>query len=381
MVTAITVQCQVIHWHQNGNIVAGTTTQGSAANELAYPKGIFVDKNKTIYISDAGNYRVQKWVYRSTSGVTVAGGNGIGNRLSQFRSLQGVFVDDTGNIYACDQGNSWILKWKPGDTSGSIIAGNYMLGHGSGSQQLDAPIYVFVNQVGDIYVADFGNNRVQKWVHGVDSGITVAGGNGAGNAANQLYQPSGIAFDTASNMYVADAYNNRVQKWAPGASSGVTVAGTGVAGNAPNQLNKPNFLFIDDTGNLYIADMGNQRLQKWPHNATSGITVCYPYIGNIFIDDSNYLYGSDWDRIIYKYADSIPLAVPAINMLISDWALYPNPNSGTFTISGTLDGGSGTLPFSIVDNRGKIIFEDKIYLKNGKVRRYTSIDNYSTILT
>ena len=56
---------------------------------------------------------------------------------------------------------------------------------------------VFVDNSGNVYVADVYNNRVQKWAPGATSGITVAGGNGPGNAANQLFQPYAIWVDAA----------------------------------------------------------------------------------------------------------------------------------------------------------------------------------------
>ena len=57
---------------------------------------------------------------------------------------------------------------------------------------------------------------------------TVAGNNGQGAAANQLYNPSGVLVDGSGNIYVADYNNNRIQKFPAGgtrATNGVTVQG------------------------------------------------------------------------------------------------------------------------------------------------------------
>ena len=64
----------------------------------------------------------------------------------------------------------------------------------------------------DIYIPDTINNRVQSWAPGASSGVTVAGGNGVGSAANQLNFPTGVALDTVGNIYIADPNNSRVQK-------------------------------------------------------------------------------------------------------------------------------------------------------------------------
>src|SRR5437870_2902852 len=80
------------------------------------------------------------------------------------------------------------------------------------------------------------------------NGITVAGGNGYGSAANQLNGPNGVFVDAGGNIFVADAGNHRIQKWAPGATQGITVAGGNGVGSAANQFNNPAGLFVDARG-------------------------------------------------------------------------------------------------------------------------------------
>jgi len=54
---------------------------------------------------------VQKWANGANSGITVAGGNGIGNEDNQLISPNGVYVDASGNIYVSDAGNNRIQKY------------------------------------------------------------------------------------------------------------------------------------------------------------------------------------------------------------------------------------------------------------------------------
>jgi hypothetical protein len=212
--------------------VAGGNGDGSALNQLASPKGIFIDKNNNMYIADAGNNRIQKWMPNATSGITVAGGNGYGSAANQFRNPADVFVDTLSNIY----------------------------------------------------VSDFGNNRIQKWVPGNRIGTTVAGGHGEGAASNQLHFPIGLYLDDVNNIFVSDAYNNRIQKFAPGETNGVTVAGTGGLGNDSNQLFGPNELFIDLNNSLYVSDRGNNRVQKfYTDSSVNGIDTTYtPTSGGLY---------------------------------------------------------------------------------------------------
>jgi len=69
---------------------------------------------------------------------------------------------------------------------------------------------VAVDSVGNVYVADTYNHRMQKF----DSDgnfLTMWGSSGVGEG--QFYYPSGVAVDSAGNVYVADTYNHRIQKF------------------------------------------------------------------------------------------------------------------------------------------------------------------------
>ena len=104
-------------------------------------------------------------------------------------------------------------------------------------------------------------------------GTTVAGGNGQGSASNQFNRPKGIVFDASGNMYIADKGNHRIQKWTPGATEGTTVAGGNGEGSAANQLDQPIGIALDASGNLYIADELNHRVQKCAPVSSKGVTV------------------------------------------------------------------------------------------------------------
>ena len=252
-------------------LIAGGNGEGPAANQFNFPDAIYIDAPGNLYVSDGGNYRVQKFSPGASNGTTVAGGNGPGGAANQVDFPRGLYVDPSGNIYVAEDNNNRVQKWAPGATSGVTVAGGN--GAGLASNQLTAPYGLYVDASGNMYIADNGNNRVQKWAPGATSGVTVAGGNGAGSAANQLDGLLSVYVDAGGNVYVADQNNNRIQKWAPGATSGITVAGGNGVGNAANQLYDPVAVWVDGTGNIYIADYINDRVQKWAPSATSGVTV------------------------------------------------------------------------------------------------------------
>jgi len=257
--------------------IAGRKTgngSGITPELLNQPQGVFVDRAGNVYISDHVNNRVQKWAPGATAGVTIAGGIGYGP-INDQRVLgpTGIFVDTLGNLYVADAIQNRVQKWAPGASAGVTVAGSNSSQGGSGANLLSSPWGIYVTKSGNLYIGDFYNNRVQLWMPNATAGITVAGGNGFGDANNQIGLPQGIFVDANNNVYVADAINNRVQKWVPNAINGITVAGGNGNGGDANQLSSPSGIIVDTVGTMFIADQGNSRIQKWLPGSVSGITI------------------------------------------------------------------------------------------------------------
>jgi hypothetical protein len=251
-----------------GVTVAGGNGAGSAANQLYLPCGVAVDAVGDLFIADTGNDRVQEWVRGATTGVTVAGGNGAGSAADQFDEPVGVAVDSAGDVYVADELNSRVQEWAPGASAGVTVAGGS--GRGSAANQLNQAEGVALDTVGNIYVADTGNDRVQKWAPGATAGATVAGAaNFPGPEAYELDVPIGVAVDPVGNVYVADTENSRVQEWGPGAIYGDTIAGGVSASAGADGLDHPTAVAVDRGGNVFVADTNNDRVQAWAGFAPS----------------------------------------------------------------------------------------------------------------
>ncbi len=272
--------------------VAGTGTRGyysgeggpATAARLSSPSGVAVDGLGNLYIADSGDARIRKVdaagristvAGTGTQGYSCDNGEATAVRLSWPFS---VAVDGSGNLYIADTSNNCIRKV---DAAGRIstVAGTGTPGYnGDGgpatTAQLNGPLGVAVDGLGNLYIADSGNSRLRK----VDAtGIisTVAGtgtpgynGDGGPAATAQLYWPYSVATDGSGNLYTADSGNARIRKVdAAGIIS--TAAGTGTLGYSGDggpattaQLNAPHGVTADGSGNLYIADSGNSRLRK-----------------------------------------------------------------------------------------------------------------------
>jgi sugar lactone lactonase YvrE len=250
---------------------------------------------------------------------TVAGGNGWGSAPNQFGFPSSVYVDNNGNIFVADNFNHRIQKWTPGATQGITVAGGN--GAGSSPNQLSNPWGIYLDKNGNIFVADRDNHRIQKWTPGATQGTTVAGGNGGGSSANQLSSPLGVYIDFNGNIFIADTDNQRIQKWAQGTTQGTTVAAGNGAGSAENQLRSPYGVYVDSNGNIYIADTFNNRIQKWTPGATQGTTVAAGNAGEVYLDKSGTIFVADAD-----------------NHRIQKWT--PGATQG-ITVAGGNGGGSG----------------------------------------
>src|SRR5213592_879951 len=77
--------------------------------------------------------------------------------------------------------------------------------------------------------------------------------------------PTGVAVDAGSNVYVADWSNNRIQKFT---STGTFVTTWGTSGYYAGQFQGPAGVAVDAGGNVYVADTHNHRVQKFTNNGT-----------------------------------------------------------------------------------------------------------------
>jgi uncharacterized protein (TIGR03437 family) len=266
-----------------GNGVLSHSGDGGAATgaQLNTPLGVAVDAAGNTYIADTANNVVRrvdsKGVISNFAGTGTAGSSGDGSAATgaQLSGPQGLAVDSAGNLYIADTQNHRVRKVAGGTIStvaGSGTAGFAGDGAAAGGAQLNLPFGVAVDSAGNLYIAEFGNNRVRKVTAGgtintiAGNGVFGYSGDGGQATGAMLNGPQGVAVDTLGNVYIADTANNRVRQVAPNGTI-ATVAGTGIAGFSDGgsavkaQVGNPVAVAVDSTGNLFIAD-GSSRVRK-----------------------------------------------------------------------------------------------------------------------
>jgi sugar lactone lactonase YvrE len=141
------------------------------------------------------------------------------------------------------------------------------------SSTLNSPYGVAVDASGNVYIADSGNDRVEKVT---PSGqLSIIAGNGAGGAptagaatSSDLGSPAAVAVDAAGNVYIADSGNSVVEKVTPAGQLSI-IAGDGSGGGTPTAgsatattIGAPYGVAVDSVGNVYISDVSNERVYK-----------------------------------------------------------------------------------------------------------------------
>jgi trimeric autotransporter adhesin len=158
-----------------GNGIFGYGGDGGPATaaELEAPTGLASDAAGNLYFGDQENSRIR--VVNSSGIISTYAGNGVvgytGNAgpatAAELDHPEEVALDASGNLYIDDEGNDEIRIVSPAGTikrfAGVPTIGNFSGDGGPASAaELSGPQGVCADYAGNIYIADFGNNRVRK---------------------------------------------------------------------------------------------------------------------------------------------------------------------------------------------------------------------------
>ena len=255
--------------------VAGTGAPGysgdggmAVAAKLAYPAGMAVGFDGSLYIADSLNHAVR----RISSGVIATFGS-VGTPV-------GMALDIFETLFVADVDAGALLRFPAGGVLPPvpIPASDVVRG-------MDLSMYIPENTAGVVMrLPLMGQMGVAA------GGGDTARGDGGGATEALLNHPSGVAADASGNLYIADRDNGRVRRvatdgtittvaadagWVAPSAISVDAAGTvyvvdtkqvlqispgGVVKRVAANLTIPAAAVADASGNLYIADLGAGRI-------------------------------------------------------------------------------------------------------------------------
>lgn len=262
-----------------------------------------------------------------------------GRAQGQFTLPRAIAIDSVGNAYVADTSNHRIQKV---DRAGKVLLAWGTEGTGDG--QFKEPMGLAVDRDGSVYVADTWNHRVQKF-DGNGRFVTKWVGQSGG-----FWGPRAIVIDRDGNVLVADTGNKRLQKFDP---TGKFLAQLGQGGGGPAQLNEPIGLAIDPQGNIFVADTMNRRVQKldpsgkymaeFPIQGWQTGPRTEPYL---VVDAQGYIFVTD----------------PPNNRIVK-----LNPSGEVLAVTGSAGKGAGQfdLPLGIAIDGGNLLVVDS---GNGRVQ-------------
>jgi len=271
----------------------------AAAAGISSPRGITFDSAGNLYIAEGFGQRVRKVTPGGVISTVVSGISASSVAVDASGTLYvGVFA----GIYKVAPGSSSAVLIA-GTGRGDFEAGFSGDGGPALNARFNGEQWVVAGPGGVVYVGDQQNHRIRRI--GADGIVTTIAGNGnyrysgenVPRLAAPLSGPAGLAVDPRGNLYFAEFDNNRIRKVSAGLVS--TVAGTGAVGSAGNggpainaTLNTPRALAFDAAGNLYFAENNGAGLLRKITPAGTISTTTMRATSGVAVDGAGNVYAS-----------------------------------------------------------------------------------------
>ena len=373
----VTAQTLVSTFAGSGNI--GANDANGVAASFNLPTVVAIDSFGNVFVVDRSNHKIRK-ITLDGAVTTFAGSGSIGSAdgvgtSASFKYPDGAVFDSHNNLFISDQSNHKIRKITP-DGTVTTFAGSGTIGAIDGVGTVASfyyPAGMAVDANDNLLIADYGNNKIRKITP--DGTVTTFAGTGVAGATEgtvltaQFNGATGVCVDSFGNVFVADYYNNKIRKIDPSGTVS-TFAGTGMIGaedgmGSSASFHYPAIVAVDSENNLFITDEENHKIRKittngtvstYAGNGTSGnadgisSSAQFNFPTGVAVNNLNTVFVADYSnnkiRKIKTYGYSISPTLPA--------GLYFNTTTGE--ISGTPNAISPATDYTVnasnVDGEG-----------------------------
>ncbi len=203
-----------------GSGVAGNTDGTGTSAKFSAPRGIAIDNNDNLYVTDYNNHRIRK--ITPTGNVTTFAGSTNGQidgqgTAAKFSYPSGITIDGNGNLYVTDINTIKVIS-----PTGyvSTLSGNYAYDYIDGvgtSARFNMPLAIFADSNGDLLISDSNNNRIRKLTLSSSVVSTFAGNGTAGDVNgttlnSSFFTPYGITKNSTGDIFIADYFNSKIKK-------------------------------------------------------------------------------------------------------------------------------------------------------------------------
>ena len=186
-----------------------------------------------------------------------------------------------GGLLIVDRGNNRVRRYDWRSRVITTIAGTGdQESSGDGgpavAASLNRPTDALVDRAGNIFIAEFGGQRIRMIAAATGIISTVAGtgqpgfsGDGGPAVDAILGQPFDLALDPQGRLLVAESSNNIIRRVDLSTGTISTIAGTGERGFEGDgglaieaKLGSPRGIVLDGSGNLFITESTNHRIRR-----------------------------------------------------------------------------------------------------------------------
>ena len=231
---------------KDGEFLSKWGVRGSGDGQLNKPSGIKFDKEDNMYLVDSASNRVQKF---TKDGKFLAKWGEAGSGEGQFNLPWGLTIDHNGDVYVADWRNDRVQKFtadgqflaefgSSGSEGATFNPATAEMGElnptQNGPGEFNRPTGVAVDKDGDIYVADWGNDRVQVLTPDGRYITTFTGEAGLSKWGQEkinanpdmirqrslmrdlsperhLWRPKAVAIDNEGRIIIVDSNRDRLQ--------------------------------------------------------------------------------------------------------------------------------------------------------------------------